>query len=65
MARAASRERRWRMPEPDDGKLSRPVPRGREAGNGLLLPDSAFKQFPHLVYLQASVCRTVCQSSAR
>jgi hypothetical protein len=26
------------MPEPNDGKLSRSVPRGREAGNGLLLP---------------------------
>ena len=39
-APAASRKRRPRMPEPDDGKLSRPVPRGREAGNGLLLPDS-------------------------
>jgi hypothetical protein len=32
------------MPEPDDGKLSRPVPRGREAGNGLLLPDSRFQR---------------------
>ena len=36
--RAASRERRPRMPEPNDGKLSRSVPRKREAGNSLLLP---------------------------
>jgi hypothetical protein len=26
------------MPEPDDGKLSRPVPRGQETSNGFLLP---------------------------